>query len=52
MKLRRFVGETSRAVLDQVRAVFGPDAIIVANRAWKTRGYQPWPTTSRMCGLR
>ena len=36
MKLRKFVGETSRAVLDQVRAVFGPDAIIVANRATET----------------
>ncbi|HVO88940.1 MAG TPA: flagellar biosynthesis protein FlhF, partial [Casimicrobiaceae bacterium] len=33
MKLRRFVGETSRAVLEQVRNVFGPDAIIVSNRA-------------------
>jgi hypothetical protein len=29
-----------------------PEQIIVANRAWQTRGYQPWPNTSRMCGLR
>ena len=28
-----------------------PEQIIVANRAWQTRGYQPWPNTSRMCGL-
>jgi hypothetical protein len=24
----------------------------VAIRAWFTRGYSPWPNTSRMCGLR
>ena len=23
----------------------------VAERAWKVRGYYPWPTTARMCGL-
>ena len=23
-----------------------------AYRAWRTRGYHPWPNTSRMCGLR
>jgi hypothetical protein len=28
------------------------EQIVVANRAWKTRGYQPWPNTSRDCGLR
>jgi hypothetical protein len=28
------------------------EQITVANRAWQTRGYQPWPNTSRMCGLR
>jgi Transglycosylase-like domain len=28
------------------------EQIIVANRAWQTRGYQPWPNTSRDCGLR
>ncbi len=26
--------------------------IAVAIRAWATRGYAPWPNTSRMCGLR
>jgi len=29
-----------------------PEQIIVANRAWETRGFAPWPNTSRMCGLR
>ena len=33
MKLRRFFGPTSRAVLEQVRAELGPDAMIVANNA-------------------
>jgi hypothetical protein len=28
------------------------EQIVVANRAWKTRGFQPWPVTSRICGLR
>jgi hypothetical protein len=23
----------------------------VAERAWQTRGFQPWPTTARLCGL-
>ena len=23
----------------------------VAERAWRTRGFWPWPTTARMCGL-
>lgn len=23
----------------------------VAERAWRTRGFYPWPTTARMCGL-
>jgi Big-like domain-containing protein len=23
----------------------------VSERAWQTRGFQPWPTTARMCGL-
>lgn len=27
------------------------DQIRVAHRAWKTRGYHPWPMTARMCGL-
>ena len=27
------------------------EQIIVANRAWKTRGFQPWPNTARACGL-
>lgn len=26
--------------------------IIMAYRGWKSRGWQPWPNTSRMCGLR
>jgi flagellar biosynthesis protein FlhF len=33
MKLRKFFGPTSRAVLEQVRAELGPDAMIVANHA-------------------
>ena len=28
------------------------EQIVVANRAWQTRGYEPWPNTSRDCGLR
>jgi hypothetical protein len=28
-----------------------PEQITVANRAWKTRGYYPWPNTARSCGL-
>jgi hypothetical protein len=28
------------------------EQIVVANRAWQTRGFQPWPVTSRICGLR
>jgi hypothetical protein len=28
-----------------------PEQITVANRAWKTRGYNPWPNTARSCGL-
>jgi hypothetical protein len=28
------------------------EQILVAERAYKTRGYEPWPNTSRMCGLR
>jgi hypothetical protein len=28
-----------------------PEQITVANRAWKTRGYWPWPNTARACGL-
>src|SRR4051794_17322050 len=27
------------------------EQIWVAERAWKVRGYNPWPTTARMCGL-
>ncbi len=27
------------------------DQIVVAQRAWVTRGYYPWPNTARMCGL-
>ena len=23
----------------------------MAERAWRTRGFWPWPTTARMCGL-
>jgi flagellar biosynthesis protein FlhF len=33
MKLRKFTGVTSRAVLEQIRAELGPDALIIANRA-------------------
>jgi hypothetical protein len=25
--------------------------IEVAYRAWKTRGFSPWPTTRRYCGV-
>lgn len=32
MKLKRFFGLTSRAVLEQVRNELGPDALIIANR--------------------
>src|SRR5665213_2580366 len=32
MKLKRFFGLTSRAVLVQVRNELGPDAVIIANR--------------------
>lgn len=28
------------------------EQITVANRAWQTRGFEPWPNTSRDCGLR
>jgi hypothetical protein len=28
-----------------------PEQITVANRAWETRGFQPWPNTARACGL-
>jgi hypothetical protein len=28
------------------------EQITVANRAWQTRGFAPWPNTSRACGLR
>lgn len=28
------------------------DQMIVAERARRVRGWQPWPQTSRMCGLR
>jgi Transglycosylase-like domain len=28
------------------------EQITVANRAWQSRGYAPWPNTSRDCGLR
>jgi hypothetical protein len=27
------------------------EQITVANRAWHARGFAPWPTTSRECGL-
>jgi hypothetical protein len=27
------------------------EQIWVAERAWKVRGFQPWPQTARMCGL-
>jgi len=33
MKLKRFFGLTSRAVLEQVRSELGPDALIIANRS-------------------
>ncbi|HEV8502819.1 MAG TPA: flagellar biosynthesis protein FlhF [Casimicrobiaceae bacterium] len=33
MKLKRFFGLTSRAVLEQVRNELGPDAMIIANRS-------------------
>jgi RNA polymerase sigma factor for flagellar operon FliA len=33
MKLRKFFGPTSRAVLEQLRTELGPDAMIVANNA-------------------
>jgi hypothetical protein len=28
------------------------EQLIVANRAWRLRGYAPWPNTARICGLR
>jgi hypothetical protein len=27
------------------------DQMVVAQRAYRTRGYNPWPNTARMCGL-
>ena len=27
------------------------EQIVVANRAWQTRGWYPWPNTARACGL-
>lgn len=27
------------------------DQVVAARRAAKTRGYNPWPNTARMCGL-
>jgi hypothetical protein len=27
------------------------EQVVVANRAWQTRGFQPWPNTARACGL-
>lgn len=27
------------------------DQMVVAQRAWRTRGYHPWPNTARACGL-
>jgi hypothetical protein len=27
------------------------EQITVANRAYRTRGYYPWPNTARSCGL-
>lgn len=27
------------------------DQMIVAERAWRQRGFQPWPQTARACGL-
>lgn len=26
------------------------DQMVVAQRAWRTRGYYPWPQTARACG--
>jgi hypothetical protein len=26
--------------------------VVAAYRAWRSRGYEPWPNTSRACGLR
>ena len=47
MKLRRFFGLTSRAVLEQVRNELGPDALIIANRA-TAEGVEitRWPATA------
>lgn len=28
------------------------EQMVVAQRAWQVRGYEPWPQTSVMCGLR
>ena len=25
--------------------------MLAAERAWKSRGFTPWPNTARMCGL-
>jgi hypothetical protein len=27
------------------------EQVMVADRAWRTRGFYPWPNTARMCGL-
>lgn len=27
------------------------DQLVVAYHTWQARGWQPWPTTARMCGL-
>jgi hypothetical protein len=27
------------------------EQMLVAERAWKTRGFYPWPNTARDCGL-
>jgi hypothetical protein len=27
------------------------DQMLVAERAWRVRGFTPWPATARMCGL-
>lgn len=27
------------------------EQMVVAQRAWKTRGYNPWPQTARACGV-
>jgi hypothetical protein len=27
------------------------EQMLAAERAWKTRGFYPWPTTARACGL-